>query len=186
VVIAGTRGQGPREREPDLDVVVSNETNLRFVRGDERTRTADPLLAKQVLYRLSYVPAFACGNTKLRPCTPLPQLITLLQPIDGAEMRNEGTSVSTGQSVGDVRTMVASFKRHVRAGNVSERTIQTRLEACGFVGVFEPDRPCRPMNTVAARRCSSQAAGMSLQNRWAGESPPAGSIPVSLRHRKRI
>jgi hypothetical protein len=24
--------------------------------GDERTRTADPLLAKQVLYRLSYVP----------------------------------------------------------------------------------------------------------------------------------
>ena len=25
-------------------------------RGDERTRTADPLLAKQVLYRLSYVP----------------------------------------------------------------------------------------------------------------------------------
>ena len=27
------------------------------VRGDERTRTADPLLAKQVLYQLSYVPA---------------------------------------------------------------------------------------------------------------------------------
>jgi hypothetical protein len=26
--------------------------------GDERTRTADPLLAKQVLYQLSYVPAF--------------------------------------------------------------------------------------------------------------------------------
>jgi hypothetical protein len=26
------------------------------VRGDERTRTADPLLAKQVLYQLSYVP----------------------------------------------------------------------------------------------------------------------------------
>ena len=26
--------------------------------GDERTRTADPLLAKQVLYQLSYVP---CG-----------------------------------------------------------------------------------------------------------------------------
>ena len=24
--------------------------------GDERTRTADPLLAKQVLYQLSYVP----------------------------------------------------------------------------------------------------------------------------------
>jgi hypothetical protein len=32
--------------------------------GDERTRTADPLLAKQVLYQLSYVPVFACGITK--------------------------------------------------------------------------------------------------------------------------
>ena len=27
-----------------------------FDGGDERTRTADPLLAKQVLYQLSYVP----------------------------------------------------------------------------------------------------------------------------------
>ena len=30
--------------------------------GDERTRTADPLLAKQVLYQLSYVPALTWGN----------------------------------------------------------------------------------------------------------------------------
>ena len=29
--------------------------------GDERTRTADPLLAKQVLYQLSYVPVLTCG-----------------------------------------------------------------------------------------------------------------------------
>jgi hypothetical protein len=28
-------------------------------RGDDRTRTDDPLLAKQVLYQLSYVPAQA-------------------------------------------------------------------------------------------------------------------------------
>ena len=28
----------------------------RSIGGDERTRTADPLLAKQVLYQLSYVP----------------------------------------------------------------------------------------------------------------------------------
>ena len=34
--------------------------------GDERTRTADPLLAKQVLYRLSYVPMSTCGNTLSR------------------------------------------------------------------------------------------------------------------------
>jgi hypothetical protein len=44
--------------------------------GDERTRTADPLLAKQVLYQLSYVPLFTWGNAKPRPCTPLLQLIT--------------------------------------------------------------------------------------------------------------
>jgi hypothetical protein len=34
------------------------------IRGDERTRTADPLLAKQVLYQLSYVPLFACGDSE--------------------------------------------------------------------------------------------------------------------------
>jgi len=32
--------------------------------GDERTRTADPLLAKQVLYQLSYVPVFTFGNSE--------------------------------------------------------------------------------------------------------------------------
>jgi hypothetical protein len=31
--------------------------------GDERTRTADPLLAKQVLYQLSYVPVLTVGNS---------------------------------------------------------------------------------------------------------------------------
>jgi hypothetical protein len=31
--------------------------------GDERTRTADPLLAKQVLYQLSYVPSSTCDDT---------------------------------------------------------------------------------------------------------------------------
>ena len=30
--------------------------NTTSISGDERTRTADPLLAKQVLYQLSYVP----------------------------------------------------------------------------------------------------------------------------------
>ena len=30
--------------------------------GDERTRTADPLLAKQVLYQLSYVPLLTCDD----------------------------------------------------------------------------------------------------------------------------
>src|SRR4051794_17349606 len=33
--------------------------------GDDRTRTDDPLLAKQVLYQLSYVPMLTCGKTFL-------------------------------------------------------------------------------------------------------------------------
>ena len=36
--------------------------NTTSHRGDERTRTADPLLAKQVLYQLSYVPPGDAGN----------------------------------------------------------------------------------------------------------------------------
>jgi hypothetical protein len=41
--------------------------DLRFCRGAERTRTADFLLAKQVLYQLSYRPSetikSTCANT---------------------------------------------------------------------------------------------------------------------------
>jgi hypothetical protein len=44
-----------------------------FTGGDERTRTADPLLAKQVLYQLSYVPVSTCGNVEPRPCTAPPK-----------------------------------------------------------------------------------------------------------------
>jgi hypothetical protein len=33
-----------------------------FFGGDDRTRTDDPLLAKQVLYQLSYVPVFTFGK----------------------------------------------------------------------------------------------------------------------------
>jgi hypothetical protein len=36
--------------------VKSRRVKSRRLSGDERTRTADPLLAKQVLYQLSYVP----------------------------------------------------------------------------------------------------------------------------------
>jgi hypothetical protein len=32
------------------------QVRINALGGDERTRTADPLLAKQVLYQLSYVP----------------------------------------------------------------------------------------------------------------------------------
>src|SRR5688572_24398783 len=46
--------------------VDADGADLRRGCGDERTRTADPLLAKQVLYQLSYVPVLTCGNA-LRP-----------------------------------------------------------------------------------------------------------------------
>ena len=52
-------------------------TTWASIRGDERTRTADPLLAKQVLYRLSYVPALPFGNCRIILLLPVPQLMTL-------------------------------------------------------------------------------------------------------------
>ncbi len=49
--------------------------------GDDRTRTDDPLLAKQVLYQLSYVPLppespGGCGNVA-------ENLLRLQHPLDG-------------------------------------------------------------------------------------------------------
>jgi hypothetical protein len=58
---------------------------MRWLRGgDERTRTADPLLAKQVLYQLSYVPVGTCGNVEPRPCTQHRQRMTSQHLTNGA------------------------------------------------------------------------------------------------------
>jgi hypothetical protein len=54
--------------------------------GDERTRTADPLLAKQVLYQLSYVPVFTFGNSEHALHT-LPQPKKTLQLPSATELR---------------------------------------------------------------------------------------------------
>ena len=64
------RGFGP------VPLPMIRASTRHFVGGDERTRTADPLLAKQVLYQLSYVPLFACGNSEPRPSTRLLHWIT--------------------------------------------------------------------------------------------------------------
>ena len=58
----GSAGSGvkdqPERCQPSGDAGTSSITrNTTSIRGDERTRTADPLLAKQVLYQLSYVPS---------------------------------------------------------------------------------------------------------------------------------
>ena len=60
--------------------------------GDERTRTADPLLAKQVLYQLSYVPALTCGNPGSDRRTPLAERARAMKR----------TSQVTGTSVEDL------------------------------------------------------------------------------------
>ena len=62
-------------------------------RGDGGTRTRDFLLAKQVLYQLSYVPLFACGDSEPRPCTRLRRSITSPHLTDRAEIRDAEMSV---------------------------------------------------------------------------------------------
>ena len=45
---------------------------LAPIGGDERTRTADPLVANQVLYQLSYVPGNDSKQRELPTSTDLP------------------------------------------------------------------------------------------------------------------
>ena len=48
-----------------LSVVCSNQLSYWPIGGDERNRTADPLLARQVLYQLSYTPVASKTETYL-------------------------------------------------------------------------------------------------------------------------
>jgi hypothetical protein len=64
-----------------------------------------------------------CGNVEPRPCTSSRQRMTSQHLTDGADA-SRGHERFHGPSVGDVRTMVASFRRHLlRAGNIREETI---------------------------------------------------------------
>ena len=51
-----------------LSVVCSNQLSYWPIGGDERNRTADPLLARQVLSQLSYTPIEAMNNSSRREC----------------------------------------------------------------------------------------------------------------------
>ena len=52
-----------------LSVVCSNQLSYWPIGGDERTRTADPLRARQVLSQLSYTPIGAVSTSRrLRVC----------------------------------------------------------------------------------------------------------------------
>jgi hypothetical protein len=80
VVVRGLRASANgRQGRPGCDALGGCD-----LRGDERTRTADPLLAKQVLYQLSYVPVGICGNVEPRPCTSSRQRMTSQHLTDGA------------------------------------------------------------------------------------------------------
>jgi hypothetical protein len=69
-----------------------------FTGGDERTRTADPLLAKQVLYQLSYVPLGTPAETSTHDLARHPGSGWTSEHLtNGAEMRAADMSVSTGQ-----------------------------------------------------------------------------------------
>jgi hypothetical protein len=89
--------------------------------GDERTRTADPLLAKQVLFRLSYVPLIV-EDLGVYQTHPKNILSTALVEHMLAGENEGGYRVS---SVGDVELLVKSFERYLRAENKSARTVQT-------------------------------------------------------------
>ena len=64
-VLVGQSGLEPPTSR--LSVVCSSQLSYWPVGGDKRTRTDDPLLAKQVLYQLSYTPIvpFAHGMRPL-------------------------------------------------------------------------------------------------------------------------
>ena len=49
-----------------LSVVCSNQLSYWPIGGDERNRTADPLLARQVLSQLSYTPILAGASEIFR------------------------------------------------------------------------------------------------------------------------
>ena len=51
-----------------LSVVCSNQLSYWPIGGDERNRTADPLLARQVLSQLSYTPIGAVLTSHRREC----------------------------------------------------------------------------------------------------------------------
>jgi hypothetical protein len=59
--------------------------NATRVGGDERTRTADPLLAKQVLYQLSYVPVAL--TIPIRRNRRPPRTMSLPLPFQGLRRR---------------------------------------------------------------------------------------------------
>jgi hypothetical protein len=121
--------------------------------GDDGTRTHDPLLAKQVLFQLSYIPI----ENGLWPAA------ILLGHLRGTLRLASMTASSVD--------LPASFERYLRAENKSARTVATYLEAVvqleGCLGARGRTWP------TARRRSATTPAGPtnSAANSTGGNGP---------------
>ena len=104
------------------DSAVSGLT-CAFLGGDERTRTADPLVANQVLYQLSYVPLLTAS------CDVSPT------PIEKITPRGDegwiGSNASEAKAKGGQRALCSS-RRSERAA----KAIETYLDGCNSSFAF--------------------------------------------------
>lgn len=73
--------------------------------------------------------------------------------------------VSTDVMIGDVGAMSASFARHLRASNLSPKTISTYGEACRQFGRFLADRGM-PVDVASIRREHVEMFVESILARW--------------------
>jgi hypothetical protein len=148
--------------------------------GDERTRTADPLLAKQVLYQLSYVPGLTCGDAVTPRRSPLPQVVMVdVQAAQGERHLDDLSSL---------QNLLHSFQRSMRATNLSPRTIATYSEACRGFTRFLLDGGM-PTSVSAIKREHVEEYIEALVARWKPatakqplQGPPA-VLPIPRRGR---
>ena len=96
--------------------------------GDDRTRTDDPLLAKQVLYQLSYVPALTGADDP--PLTHTASADHNPPPARRAEAVSSSAARTTAPVIGtSVEDLIARFLRSLRAENTPPRTVGTHGQA---------------------------------------------------------
>ncbi len=80
-------------------------------------------------------------------------------------MARRGSEGLIGASVGDIEALTTSFRRHLRAGNLSPRTITTYTEACEGFARFLASRGM-PTKVAGIRREHVEAYIEELLARW--------------------
>jgi len=86
-------------------------------------------------------------------------------PEGGASLARRGSKDLIGASVGDLEALAASFRRHLRAANLSPRTIATYTEACEGLRRFLIERGM-PIQIASVRREHVEAYVEELLARW--------------------